>query len=111
MNFFLNNTFIDKVSEQITAFLESNETGKSDIIRFRIIYEELLLKYKDNFGENCECTLDTDRRLGQNRIVLKITGRPLNPFETDDDAYGISTAWSQVLGLRQHGAIGTVGTA
>ena len=50
MKFFLNNAAIDNVSEQITAFLESNGTGRSDVIRFRLMYEELLLKYKDNFG-------------------------------------------------------------
>lgn len=99
MKFFLNNTAIDNASEQITGFLESNETGKSDIIRFRIMYEELLLKYKDNFGENCECSLDTDKRLGQNRLVLKITGRPLNPFETDEDAEGLINRMVAGLGL------------
>ena len=99
MNFLLINSAIDEASEQITAFLENNETGKSDVIRFRIMYEELLLKYKDSFGEDCECSLDTDKRLGQNRIVLKVTGRPLNPFETDDDADGIINRMVAGLGL------------
>lgn len=98
MTYTLSNSAIDEISEKLNEFLDGC-CDKKDILRFRLIYEEILLKYRDSFGDSCKCEVKTDKRLGQSRLILEIAGAPLNPFDDNEDATGIVSRVVSGLGI------------
>ena len=48
---------IDAASEKIEKHLVSFSVDKRNVLRFRLMFEEILLNYRDRFGEETEFTL------------------------------------------------------
>lgn len=91
----LSGTNIDALSETLQEMLASIGTEKREIIRVRLLTEELLLNWQERFGEEAELTLSTGRRFGQYQISLTLQGAPCNPLterEENESWYGRLTA-------------------
>jgi len=99
MNYTINNKTVDEMSQQIMSFLKDSGVDKREVSRFRLLYEEILLKYRERFGEGCACTLNTDKRLGQSRVIFKLEGAPFDPFATEADANGMVNRLAAGLGI------------
>ena len=91
----LGSASIDEVSEALQELLSSIGTEKREIIRIRLLTEELLLNWQEKFGEEAEFTLSAGRRFGQYQITLTLRGDPCNPLTGDEEKgnwYGRLTA-------------------
>ena len=82
---------IDRIAEQVDAHLANLKIENKNRLRIRLSMEEVLLKWRDAFGEEAVCTFRTGLRFGRPYISLELPEKPLDPLETEDE-FG---NWSQ----------------
>ncbi|MDE7194734.1 MAG: dicarboxylate/amino acid:cation symporter [Oscillospiraceae bacterium] len=71
---------IDAASEKIEKHLILFSVDKKNVLRFRLMFEEILLNYRDRFGEKTEFTLRCEKRFSRPRIVITVSGESFEPF-------------------------------
>lgn len=79
---------IDAASEKIEEQLSLFSVDQRNILRFRLMFEEILLNYRDRFGEENEFALRCEKRFFGLRIVVAVAGENFEPFsaaENGDD--------------------------
>lgn len=76
---------IDSMSEYIQGFLQSMKMNEKNILRIRLSMEEMLLKWKDHFGEEHPCTLTAGVRLGRPYLMLSLKGEEFDPSEEEEE--------------------------
>lgn len=81
---------IDLISEQVDSYLAELKMEGKNRRRIRLSMEEVLLKWRDSFGEEAVCTFKTGVRFGRPYIALELPEKPVDPLETEDE-FG---AWS-----------------
>ena len=89
---------IDLISEKVDACLSELKMEGKNRLRIRLSMEEVLLKWRDSFGEEAICTFKTGVRFGKPYISLELPEKPMDPLEAEDE-FG---NWS----LRMLGSIG-----
>ena len=72
-------------TEKAFAFLEANGINKKSALRIQLAAEEVLLTYKQQFGENAEFEMYLEKRMGTPRIIFRIAGASLDPFGNLDE--------------------------
>lgn len=75
---------IDAASEKIEKYLISFSFEKRDVLRFRLMLEEILLNYRDRFGEEKAFTLLCTKRFSRPQIVMTVEGESFEPFAASD---------------------------
>ncbi len=80
---------IDEAIGTIISFLENNGVEGEEATRLRLIFEELLVAYKNKFGEECRFDLKKRKFLGRCRIQLYVESSVLDPFSSDDEDYNL----------------------
>ena len=68
----LTDTDIDKMSEEVAACLAEFRIQKHDRIRIRLSVEEILLKYRERFGQETEAELLHEKHFGILKLRLKL---------------------------------------
>lgn len=76
---------IDAASEKIEKHLVSFSVDKRNVLRFRLMFEEILLNYRDRFCEETEFTLRCEKRFSRPRIVIAVAGENLEPFAMSEN--------------------------
>lgn len=79
---------IDAASERLSTFLESIGVEHLNVLRISLSIEELLLRWRDVFGEKKEFTMVTNRAWTRTRISIHLSGKefdPTAPVKTDED--------------------------
>lgn len=76
---------IDLMSESIQEFLRSLKMNEKNILWIRLSMEEMLLKWRSHFGEECACHLATGSRLGRPYLTLTLAGEEFDPSEGGED--------------------------
>lgn len=71
---------IDAASGRIEKFLTEASVDKRNVLRFRLMFEEILLNYRDRFGEEKKFTLLCTMRFSRPRVVISVTGESFVPF-------------------------------
>ena len=87
-SFSLSGMDIDAASERLSAFLESIGVEHLNVLRISLSIEELLLRWRDVFGEKKAFTLVTNISWSRTRISIHLSGKefdPTAPAETDED--------------------------
>lgn len=86
MNSYLfDGTGIDQASQDASDFMEKYKVDRKGILRFRLMLEEILLKYREHFGEQANFSLRCVKYFKRLRIELSVMGEQLDPFENDED--------------------------
>lgn len=97
---------IDEASAAIESFLTGASIEKKNILRLKLMIEEILLNYRDHFGGNEHFTLLCAKRFSHPRVVISVAGESFEPFSgiesVDEDEYS-----SEVL----RGMLSTMGLA
>lgn len=73
---------------ELQTFFEKSGADRLYILRMRLAVEEMLLSYRDRFGEEAEFSLDTGKLLRFRRFEIRIYTEEYNPLE-DADEYRI----------------------
>ena len=81
----LNAASIDAVSEQVELCLTELKTEDKNRLRIRLSMEEILLKWRDAFGEEAAFTFKAGVRFGRPYISLELPGKPVDPLESEDE--------------------------
>lgn len=84
---------IDAASEKIEKHLAAFSVDNRNVLRFRLMFEEILLNYRDRFGEENEFFLRCEKRFSRPRIVIAVAGENLEPFASceNDEEYSSET--------------------
>ena len=80
----LSDSEIARAWEGAETFLCSNKIDHAEVIRLRLILEEILLNYRNRFGTDCQFSLKTVKVLGKPKITVQLTGESFNPFSSDE---------------------------
>lgn len=71
---------IDAASEHIQSCLAALEYDSRSALRLRLSMEEILLCWRDRFGEDTVCVVTTGYRFRKPYILLELTGEPYDPL-------------------------------
>lgn len=72
---------IDSATEYLTTYMSAHTDDRKTILRYRLMLEEILLKYNERFGAEATFEINEEKRLGQARMTVKIAGSSYNPFD------------------------------
>ena len=78
--FFLTNSDIDRVSEKLAGYLKDAGVDKKEIMRNRLVLEEVLINFQAKFGEEKEFLFSLGTVLSQIRCTVKVNGDACDPL-------------------------------
>ena len=81
----LTNENINLTIQKMEEFLNQMSVNRRNVIRFKLMIEEILLTYQEIFGNECAYTYENIKRFSRPRILIKIKGESINPFEYKDE--------------------------
>lgn len=84
---------IDEMAEKIDAYLVALKTESKNRHRIRLSMEEILLRMRDEFGEDNICTLQMGTHFGRPCMILEVQGAPFDPT-TQGGEDGEFSGWS-----------------
>lgn len=83
--FILEPETVDRIAALVADALGEYKTDPKDILRIRLITENILLRIAENCGESRQCSFSVYKRFGSGQIRLVFDGVPYNPLEDEDD--------------------------
>jgi len=98
---------IDEICKDISEYFTKEHVNKREITRIRLLAEESLLKYRDDFGEDVVVELNATRHVFKSSLQLNVYCERMDPFINDSDGImksltGVNTdsahAWKYVKG-------------
>jgi len=90
----LDSTAIDTVSDCVYEMLEKLNYDINNALRIRLSVEEVLLIWRDKFGDGTKVVLDMVQRLRKPYIRVILEGEKYNPLEETEEVLG---DWGQNL--------------
>lgn len=75
---------IDTSCEKAEMFLQKANVDRREGLRIKLMLEEVLLNYRDKFGEEAEYKFRYIKRFFSQRIEIIVEGEAYNPFEGRD---------------------------
>lgn len=76
---------INKAVETTEAYLRERNCDNTEIIKLRLGLEEVLLRFRDTFGEEKEFKLSYGKYFGTTKIVLNVPGESYDPLSVNAD--------------------------
>ena len=86
--YLLTNQAVDEASDQVAAFLEKLKTERKNLLRLKLLTEELLLDWQEHFSESAVFTLKMGKRFGRPYIQLELEGERYNALDKDTEDFG-----------------------
>ncbi|GEM_PF-4609488 len=83
--FSLTNENIVEIIDIVKEHISESKLQKENKIQLAIYFEEMLIIYKNRFGENCNVRLEVTRRFRRTGIKCSIEGPAFNPLEMKDE--------------------------
>ena len=77
----LSNQCIQKAVEEAAAFFKDSRISEKDQMRLRLLIEHALLAYQAALGESAEFEMFLRKQGTRKRVVLRIRGDKIDPFE------------------------------
>ena len=97
--FKLNGKNIDTISKGIQDVLLALKLEKRNMLSIQISMEEILLRWRDELGEDAEVEYSVNPRFGKVYINLSIKGRECNPLEVESELNNWTGDFLANLGL------------
>lgn len=85
---------IDRISQLIDEYLGNQKVEEKNRIRIWLSMEEILLRWRDRFGEDCACALRVGMQFGEPRLWLEVPGEVYDPTTNDGAENGDFSDWS-----------------
>ena len=82
--FSLNGTGIDDCSAFVEEILNGYKVERQNKLRIRLTIEELLLRFREQFGEEQEVQISLNRRIGTPSLTVELEGTNYNPLVNQD---------------------------
>ena len=84
----LTNESVDEISEQIAQFLSEHKTEQKNLLRMRLLAEEILLDWQAHFSSSVACHLKMGKSFGRPYLILEVPGESFNPLANDIETFG-----------------------
>ena len=84
-NLKLTNEGIDTASERMMAFFLENGIEKKEIVRNRLLLEEVLINFQNKFGTEKEFSISFNRIFHQVRCFVRVHGESFDPLKAEND--------------------------
>lgn len=92
---------IDACSAFLEDALEAGGVERQNKLRIRLTIEELLLRFREQFGEEHLFQISLSRKLGHPSLTVELEGMNYNPLaEKDDDQEDWNSSVLNTLGIR-----------
>ncbi len=85
----LNAGGIDRLSALLAEALVEVGTEHKDVIRLRLVVEDILMLWCNSLGEGASSVFRRGSRLGRMYIEIQVPGKRLEPIETGEEADGL----------------------
>ncbi len=94
---------IDACCEATEQFLKTAKVDRREGLRTKLMLEEMLLRYRDRFGEEAEYVFRCVKRFFAQRIEIIVAGEPYNPLTEEEETeivqkllaeMGLAPTWS-----------------
>lgn len=86
--YFLSAQSIDEIADSVQQCLLALKYESKNALRIRLSIEEILLIWRERFGEEASCTLTTGYRFRKPYILLETPGEACNPLEQQEASLG-----------------------
>ena len=90
---------IDLISGSISEYLTGISLNRKDVLRVRLIMEEILLQYQEFFGTDHVVLLTCGKRFSRHRVQLIIEGDSFNPLSANEENSEILDTFLSNMGL------------
>lgn len=94
MSYLFKNEDIAASVNELSEYYKKNKIDRKISLQNTLSLEEILLQYRDRFGENAEYSLDISRKHGVHHARLEVNGEMFNPM---DDSIDESEQYTQNL--------------
>lgn len=81
----LTGSSIDEIAEKLDAYLGTLKMDSGNRTRIRLSVEDILLKWRDHFGEETLCRMKTGVRFGRPYLSLEVQGASFDPLREEDE--------------------------
>ena len=95
-NYQLNNLAIDEISNEAEKYLTSIKMEKKNLLRIRLIIEEMLLDWQSFFSEEAVCQVKMGQKFGRPYISLDLEGASYNPLDKNESEFGLKYYNSEI---------------
>ena len=75
--YLLTNEAVDEISEKTSEFLGTLNTESKNLLRIRLLVEEILLDWQEHFSEQAKCQVRIGKRFSQPLSSWKSRGKPI----------------------------------
>ena len=86
--YLLNDTTVDEISESVQEYCAGTKLDSKLVTRYRLSVEEVLLQWKERFGDGAAVTVRMGKRLRRNVLRIEIAGEPFDPFKSEQESIG-----------------------
>lgn len=81
----LTGSSIDEISEKTDNYLQNLKMENKNRIRVRLSIEEMLLEWRDHFGEETVCKMAFIKKFGRPCLLLEIEGNEFDPTSSGNN--------------------------
>jgi len=81
----LTNEGIRSVTEEIRQYFTDRKASETDVLRLSLLIEEVLLRYRDRFGNTIPVQVSTSPFL-INKVVLRMKGEHFNSLQEEENS-------------------------
>ena len=74
---------IDSACEQANEFLTDSGLSRREIIAARLTFENVLLMWRQHYGDNVPVTIQMVKRYGKQRLMVSVRGKRFDPRTVD----------------------------
>ncbi|MFI3176963.1 MAG: cation:dicarboxylase symporter family transporter [Eubacteriales bacterium] len=90
---------IDEVCKEIQEFLAEKGLKTKEVIKLSFAVEEVLLQYRESFGEEQVFSMRYSKRWGVNRITIDVPNQSMDPFiVAEEEAESVSSIMRNLCG-------------
>lgn len=95
----LTNEGIDLISASIEEYLTGLSMDRKDVLRIRLMMEELLLQYQEHLGTEQVLQLTCAKRRFRSSVQIIIGGESFNPLTAGEETSGVLPAFLANMGI------------
>lgn len=95
----LSNEGVDQISSEISSYLTEMAMNHKDILRVRLMMEELLLQYQERIGREQKVLLFCGKRRFRYCVRLVLEGESFDPFSDEVESRGVLSTFLANMGL------------
>ena len=95
----LSNEGVDQISSEISSYLTEMAMNHRDILRVRLMMEELLLQYRERIGGEQKVLLFCGKRRFRSCVRIILEGESFNPFSDEVESRGVLSTFLANMGL------------